>query len=271
VRSVLRMHPSFALLASFIGLASGAAWAQDSYPLVPPTPAAGAKGPLEPNLNCTALVDPDPTGPDQLRVKCKGLIAGSSYTLYLAQSSTPGATPVSFIGHFQADADGKGKLAAVVEVTDAFIGINNKLDVGPMSNMSPGVPFDAVARDGIVDVPGAGASVAGGMTIALDFLRLYRALPNDGVPTVFGIAADQPGGLFVATTQQIRSKPRARIAPPVPVAPSGSGTGGSSGSGASSSSSSGITIGGGSGGAAVAGPGGVVVIGGVAINSTTSR
>jgi hypothetical protein len=141
-------------------------------------------GSPEPRIRCTARIFNDEKGTDLVRLLCENMTPRTIYTLFLGQSATPGAIPVSFVGQLRADRQGIGRLVAELEIVNAFIGMDS--------------------GTGVVDVRGAGALGNGGLTVSLDYFRIYQGMPAvGGAPTVFGIAADQPGGVLVATSDRI--------------------------------------------------------------------
>ncbi len=142
----------------------------------------------EPRIRCTARIFNDEKGTDLVRMLCENMTPRMVYTLFLGQSATPGAIPVSFVGQLKADRQGTARFVAELEILNAFMGLNPSMDSGT----------------GIVDVRGAGALGNGGLTVSLDYFRIYQGMPAvGGSPTVFGIAADQPGGVLVATSDRI--------------------------------------------------------------------
>ncbi len=144
----------------------------------------------EPTIMCTARIMVDPSGPDVLRMQCTGMMPGNTYTVFLGQSATPGAIPVNFLGQLTAKNNGSANFVVETEVTNAFIGVNPALDAA-----------DGFA-DGVANVAGAGALARGGLTVSLDYIRIYRSSPVP-TPTVFGVGPAQPGGLLVATSDRI--------------------------------------------------------------------
>jgi hypothetical protein len=136
------------------------------------TPAAGGDA-----IGMVQIVD-DPAGSDDAFLSVT-LDPSTRYTAFLAQSATGGALPVHLIGEFTTDKDGRGFLAARLEIVDAFDAANPAQEVG-----------------GLADVLGSGALANGGVQIPLDFVRIYRA---NGSTTVFsGGPQGAPGGPFVA-------------------------------------------------------------------------
>ena len=132
-------------------------------------------GSPEPKIRCTARIFNDERGTDLVRLLCENM-------------TPPGAIPVSFVGQLRADRLGIGRRVAELEFVNAFMGLNPSMDSGT----------------GVVDARGAGALGNGGLTVSLDYFRIYQGMPAIGAaPTVFGTAADPPGGVLVATSDRI--------------------------------------------------------------------
>ncbi len=127
---------------------------------------AGGSGTVEIRVN--------PTGPDKLKLKVKGMPANTVMTVFLTFHRTPGGLPAQFLGEFKTDKKGKGKLKLVTEIVNAFASANPSLDGGDGEEPG-GTDVDKIDK--------------GALRFPLNWFRGYRA----GGGNVFG-TSDLTGG-----------------------------------------------------------------------------
>jgi hypothetical protein len=138
------------------------------------TPAGGGD-----SIGTVSVID-NPAGPDDTFMSVT-LDPNTRYAFFLAQSPAGGALPVHLLGEFTTDRDGRGFLAAQLEVVDAFDAANPSQEV-----------------NGVAEAGAPGAIANGGIQIPMDFLRIYRA--NGSLSVFSGGPAGATGGRFVAGT-----------------------------------------------------------------------
>jgi hypothetical protein len=172
-----------ALVAITAGAADAAAWTTKVFKLMPP-----ASGGTDPGSSGSILVRNNPMGPDRAVATFTGLAKKSCYTVFLTNTPVSGSTPGSLLGQFCTNGAGRGRFVVRTEIVDSFLFTNFKLDPD---------------MDGSVSGQGAGVIANGGIVIATPVIRVYRANPGSGPPTVFGASPGVPGGLHTLSSPTI--------------------------------------------------------------------
>jgi hypothetical protein len=191
VTSRMLLRGGLAALLLTTGLAPLSAGAQSRglqrFPLTPP-PGGGT----DPGSSGVVVMRSNPAGPDTLRVFVRDVAPRTCFAMFLTNDPTTGSTPGALLGSFCTNQRGRGRIAVVTEIADGFVFFNRQLDAD---------------GDGIVVGQGAGVLASGGFMIPTNVIRIYRAQPDQGVPTVFSRAAGAPGGLHTLSSPALGAAP----------------------------------------------------------------
>jgi len=106
----------------------------------------------------------------------RDLAPRTCYATFLSHQTTAEAAPGALLGQFCTDDRGRGKIAVVTELVNGFMFVDDRSGTHP---------------DG------------SGLTIPISVIRVYRASPDAGTPTAFGIAHGSPGGSHALSSTPI--------------------------------------------------------------------
>lgn len=139
--------------------------------------------PETPNAFGTVTVLRKSQGPEYVILRLFGLPPKLRLNVFLANSSTLGAVPTSFLSEIRIGNDGNQISTFSTEVQNSYIITNPQTDLD---------------LDGIVDEVGAGLAGGGAVQVPTPFFRLYFF--DRAGPTLFADRAGELGGLLAGTT-----------------------------------------------------------------------
>ncbi len=143
-------------------------------------------GGVAPDASGVIIVENHESGADTLLMQVAGLEPHTRYTLFITQSTTPGALPAQFLSEFTTNRSGQANVTLITEIGNAFSSANQSLE----------------NEQGVADVAGAGGLANDANTIALNWFRIYAA--EGGMNVFGGSEAENGGGLALTSVQSLQ-------------------------------------------------------------------